>query len=582
MVNAFKTVFMKSVQVTFTKTVCLLTFMLVAGISLKAQDFPAYEDGKFNNWISNRKIPKVSVKFTNIPASYNKGLDVKYTVVTFSGQESTAFFLQKPEDFQLKLDHPYPYQQIFLSIDSLLYTCVYAFSDLLIEIDLKQILASGEELEYYGKGIAYLQSDGPLNSFMNQFLATEKEQRSRLNDQLRKVPQFTKKNKTESSLQIKAIFDSLKVVQTNFVKKTSPEFAWLLENERMSDYFTEMLGHSLAISPNEALLKEIKNHKTYALTNNSSLLYRYLFMGLRRMPTNTIALTWRDLNATHMNVDEKAAYDSLAFYANTPLSDSILASKTFQWSTKLQPHFMAISENKRWERNIHTIDSLFSDARADLLKIQINDDKDIEAQAQTLKKLISEIKTPWLNRHISSLYTTISQKATQIDAIIRQSTQQKTSDSFFTKPILQTYFGATLYKVSNTDATSFLRQLKEFYTGKSVFIDLWATWCAPCISEMPHSKKLEEESRNLPLVFVYLCTDNTSSEEIWKRKIVELKQPGVHFFIDDKLASEIMHLFSQSGYPSYILLNKNGTVKSGFNLRPSNIQGTKGLLSLLQ
>lgn len=556
--------------------------MLISAIPVKAQNFPAYEDDKFSSWILNRKPPKVSVKFTNIPESYSKGLNVKYTVVTFSGQESTSFFLQKPEDFQLKLDKPYPYQQIFLSIDSLLYSCIYAFTDLVIEIDLKQIIESGEELQYYGKGVTYLQADGPLNSFMNQFLVNEKTKRASLYGQLRKIPWFTEKNRSISSLQIQSVFDSLKILQTNFVKKTSNEFAWLLENERMSDYFTEMLAHSFAIPPDDALLKEIKNHKTYALSNNSSLLYRYLYMALQRLPANTIQTTWKELNITNMNVDEKAAYDSLALYDNAPLSDSIVASKKLHWSKKLEPHFIVINENKRFHKNIQIIDSLFSHTRAELVKIQLNNNQDIEAQTYTLKKLIPIIKTPWINHHITSLYTSVSYKAKQIDSIIQQSTQQKISDSFFTKPLLQTYFGATLYRVSNTDATSFLRQLKEFYTGKSVFIDLWATWCAPCISEMPYSKKLEEESKSLPLVFVYLCTDNSSSEEIWKRKIVELKQPGVHFFIDDKLANEIMNLFSQTGYPSYVLLNKNGTVKSGFDLRPSTIMGTKGLLSLIQ
>ena len=573
---------MKSILVKLSLVICVLTCMMTVAIKAKAQNFPAYEDEKFSNWVLNRKTPNVLVKFTNIPASYNKGLNVNYTIVTYSGQESTAFFLQKPVDFKLKLSHPYPYQQIFLSIDSLIYTCIYAFSDLVIEIDLKQIIESGEEVEFYGKGITYLQTDGPLNSFMNQFLVKEKEKRASLEAQLRKIPRFTDKNKGASSLQIKNVFDSLKILQTNFVKNTSAEFAWLLENERQSDYFAEMLTHSLTMSLDETLLKEIRNHKTYALTNNSSLLYKYLYMGLQRLPSNTTSTTWKELNINNMNVDEKAAYDSLLKYDNTPLSDSIIESKTLQWSKLLQRHFMAINQTKRWKNNIRIIDSLFLDTRADLLKIQMNDNKDVEAQTQTLKKLIPVIKTPWLNRHITSLYTSVSYKAKQIDSIIRQSTQQEKSDSFFTKPILQTYFGATLYKVSNTGATAFLRQLKEFYTGKSVFIDLWATWCAPCISEMPYSKKLEEESRNLPLVFVYLCTNNTSSEEIWKRKIVELKQPGVHFFIDDKLASEIMNLFSQSGYPSYILLNKNGTSKSGFNLRPSTIQGTTGLLSLLQ
>jgi hypothetical protein len=46
---------------------------------------------------------------------------------------------------------------------------------------------------------------------------------------------------------------------------------------------------------------------------------------------------------------------------------------------------------------------------------------------------------------------------------------------------------------------------------------------------MKHSKQLEEQSKDLPVVFVYLCTAVQSNETKWKTKVVELKQPGIHF-----------------------------------------------------
>ena len=59
--------------------------------------------------------------------------------------------------------------------------------------------------------------------------------------------------------------------------------------------------------------------------------------------------------------------------------------------------------------------------------------------------------------------------------------------------------------------------------GKLVYIDIWATWCLPCLKEIPSLKEMEEHFNGKDVQFVSICTSDT--EESW-RKMVEDKQLG--------------------------------------------------------
>lgn len=49
------------------------------------------------------------------------------------------------------------------------------------------------------------------------------------------------------------------------------------------------------------------------------------------------------------------------------------------------------------------------------------------------------------------------------------------------------------------------------YAGKTVFINFWATWCRPCITEMPFIQKAQEILRNQEVLF-FLASAETEDE----------------------------------------------------------------------
>src|SRR5690606_5892980 len=67
------------------------------------------------------------------------------------------------------------------------------------------------------------------------------------------------------------------------------------------------------------------------------------------------------------------------------------------------------------------------------------------------------------------------------------------------------YDTPALKYVDSTHAISNLRDLK----GKVVFINLWATWCAPCLMEMPTIYKLRQTFKDRDdLVFLMVDVEN--------------------------------------------------------------------------
>lgn len=130
---------------------------------------------------------------------------------------------------------------------------------------------------------------------------------------------------------------------------------------------------------------------------------------------------------------------------------------------------------------------------------------------------------------------------------------------------------AYLEKLENSSASQIFESILNENKGKVIYLDCWATWCGPCKSEMPRSKRLMEEMKEQNVEFVFLCID--SEEKLWKPNIAEFQIGGQHYYLNKEQSTDLRKAFEVQGIPHYFLINKEGIiVEKGSHLRPGSVK----------
>ncbi len=116
--------------------------------------------------------------------------------------------------------------------------------------------------------------------------------------------------------------------------------------------------------------------------------------------------------------------------------------------------------------------------------------------------------------------------------------------------------------------------------GKYVYIDVWATWCAPCIKQVPYLKALEERYHNKSIVFVSISVDKEEVKKTWRQMITDKQLGGIQLFSDKSFDSEFMNAYAVNSIPRFILIDPEGKVMKTEAPRPS-FDKTRDLLDKL-
>ena len=93
------------------------------------------------------------------------------------------------------------------------------------------------------------------------------------------------------------------------------------------------------------------------------------------------------------------------------------------------------------------------------------------------------------------------------------------------------------------------------FNGKNLFINYWATWCNPCLAEMPYMAELYENYKDEEdIIFLYLSREKLEAIKNYIPKDESLQQLPIYKIITDD------EFFATSGIPTTFIINSGGEV----------------------
>ncbi len=110
-------------------------------------------------------------------------------------------------------------------------------------------------------------------------------------------------------------------------------------------------------------------------------------------------------------------------------------------------------------------------------------------------------------------------------------------------------------KISFADAAGRIFHLSDF-AGTIVLVNLWATWCAPCRSEMPSLERLQ--TRLGDKIAILAISEDIGGEKAVAPFVARLGLRAVKTFLDP--TSAVAQAFKVDGLPTSFLIDRSGRV----------------------
>ncbi len=112
-----------------------------------------------------------------------------------------------------------------------------------------------------------------------------------------------------------------------------------------------------------------------------------------------------------------------------------------------------------------------------------------------------------------------------------------------------------LLKDTNGDTLLFSDVLKQL-KNKVIYLDFWASWCAPCIGSLPAS--LELKNKYDKVEFIYLSIDQSNKQWIQAAARHKINNPSQSFLILNRYTSAWLSELRVNTIPRYLIFNKQG------------------------
>jgi thiol-disulfide isomerase/thioredoxin len=116
-----------------------------------------------------------------------------------------------------------------------------------------------------------------------------------------------------------------------------------------------------------------------------------------------------------------------------------------------------------------------------------------------------------------------------------------------------------------------LDDLIKSFNGKFIYLDFWASWCSPCLKEIPEGINMAANNKELKYILISLDDDFSKWKTAQKQLGIATEQS---YFLTGNFNSAIAKKLGIISIPRYVLIGKDGNIISLDAPRPSDIQLT--------
>ncbi|WP_242135079.1 TlpA family protein disulfide reductase [Aestuariivivens marinum] len=102
-----------------------------------------------------------------------------------------------------------------------------------------------------------------------------------------------------------------------------------------------------------------------------------------------------------------------------------------------------------------------------------------------------------------------------------------------------------------------LKSILETHKGKTILIDIWASWCSDCLVGLPKVKTLQSQYQDV--VYIFLSLDR--GEAAWKKGIARYQVNGEHYYMASGKKCPFADFVKIDWIPRYMVINKAGNIE---------------------
>jgi peroxiredoxin len=111
------------------------------------------------------------------------------------------------------------------------------------------------------------------------------------------------------------------------------------------------------------------------------------------------------------------------------------------------------------------------------------------------------------------------------------------------------------FSVQDSDRKVTLDQFR----GQIVVLNFWATWCPPCLEELPSLMTMQDRMRGQGIVVVGVSID--VDQDAYHRF---LKQQGINFLTVRDPQQKVAGLYGTTGWPETYIIDRQGVLRRKF------------------